>query len=124
MTDSSWPKGTGSQAAAPPPMAPWERPNPPHLNDTSAIVRKGTYPWQLETRLGCKSECEMPFNAENTFNRNSPTVGICGPYGAGGVVAVRTPYKSNGGRRPDGNGSVPNGGSTLAVGVAQIPPGK
>lgn len=102
----------------------WERPNPPRLNDTSAIVRKGTYPWQLETQVGCKSECEMPFNAENTFARNPPLMGVCGPYGAGGVIALRTPYRSRNGRRADGNGTVPGMGSSLAVAASTIPPGK
>lgn len=123
MVDSAWPKGTGSRAAAPPPMARWERPNPSRLNDTSAIVRKGTYPWQLNTTLGCKSECEMPFNAENTFARNPPQAGMCGPYGAGLVVAMRPPSPRRNGMSPDANRTVPRS-ANLETATNHIPPGK
>lgn len=102
----------------------WKRPDPPRLNDTSALVRKGTYPWQLNTTSGCKSLCEMPFNAENTFNKKAPTVGVCGPYGAGAVLAVRERMNGRSGRSPDGNATVPTRGSSLSVAVQEIGPRK
>ena len=51
----------------------WERPNPARLNDTEAIVRKGTYPWTYKAS-GSKmpNVLETPFTAENAFTFRSP----------------------------------------------------
>jgi len=124
MTDSSWPKGTGTAAGPAEPYPQWSRPDPPRLNDTSAIVRKGTYPYVYAHNQCDCSPCETPYVPENTFNRrNLPMMGACGPYGAGGVITIRTPYQSRNGRAPDGNGTVPRSSSSLAVAVAEIPKG-
>jgi hypothetical protein len=99
----------------------WERPDPARLNDTAALVRKGTYNYQLETRAGCKSDCEYPWNAENTFNKRMlPAAGVCGPYGAGSVIAVRTPKGGNGGGGADRNTRVPGNGNSLAGGIGEV----
>jgi hypothetical protein len=50
----------------------WARPNPDRLNDTEAIVRKGTYPYALRLRGGVGfAPIETPYLAENTFGKNS-----------------------------------------------------
>jgi len=122
MVDSSWPKGTGTQARAAPNPQTWSRPDPPRLNDTSALVRKGTHPYELLLR-GSKwtSPLETAWNAEHTFNgsnnRGVPEVAISPPYGGGSVFAVKTTTRSRGGRTADGNGSIPRSG-TLANAVA------
>jgi hypothetical protein len=105
----------------------WSRPDPSRLNDTGAIVRKGTYNWQLKVSGDCStSPCETPWNAENTFNvKELPMVGACGPYGAGAVVTMRQRYsnKRNGGRVADGNGTVPGNRGSLGAAVDHIPEG-
>jgi|SRR5215467_4496127 len=122
MTDSSWPKGTGTQAASPPAYPAWERPDPPRLNDTSALVRKGVHPYELMLR-GNKwtSPLETSWNPEHTFNgsnhRGLPDLAVSPSYGAGAVIAMREPHRSRNGRTADGNGSVPRSGS-LAVAVS------
>jgi hypothetical protein len=101
----------------------WGRPNPPRLNDTAAIVRKGTYPYTLKTDQYCgQMPCETPFVAENTFNRKSPDVCITPPQGAGMAVMARHRMNGNGGRggSPDRNTMVPGSGSSLAGGVAEV----
>jgi hypothetical protein len=100
----------------------WERPNPARLNDTSAIVRKGTYNYGLKTSAYCNNEpCETPFIPENTFNRKAlPMAEVCGPFGSGILVTSRTAYNQRNGRTPDGNGTVPGNRGTLSVGVEQI----
>ena len=99
----------------------WERPNPPHLNSTSAIVRKGTYPYTLKTGAGCMDSCDMPFVPENTFNRKGlPMMGACGPYGAGGVIVMRGAKAQNGGRTADGNGTVPGNRGSLSGGIEEV----
>lgn len=120
MTNSAWPKGTGSAASAPPAPAAWSRPDPPRLNDTSALVRKGVHPYELLLR-GNKwtSPLETGWNAEHTFNkRGVPEIAISPPYGAGGVVAIRPTGGGGNGRTADGNGTVPRTG-TLAGAVEE-----
>jgi len=99
----------------------WGRPNPSRLNDTSAIVRKGTYPYTLKTAAYCESmPCETPFIPENTFNKNAPDGCIAGPFGAGLAIGLR--HRKNGGRggAPDRDTRVPGAGNSLAGGVSQI----
>jgi len=100
----------------------WERPNPARLNDTSAIVRKGTYNYTLKTSAYCNQEpFETPWVPENAFNRKSlPMMEVAGPYGAGIAVTMRQPCNQRGGRTPDGNGTVPGNRGTLNVGVAEV----
>jgi hypothetical protein len=118
MTDSSWPKGTGTQANRPPTPSAWERPDPPRLNDTSALVRKGIHPYELLLR-GSKSTSplETAWNAEHTFDKRGVPEGvISAPYGCGAVVAIRPQSRGRNGRTVDGNGSIPRKG-TLADAV-------
>jgi hypothetical protein len=99
----------------------WERPNPARLNDTAAIVRKGTYPYALKTSSYCGSmPCETPFIPENTFSKRGPDGSVCGPYGAGIMVGLR--HRGNGGRggAPDRDIMVPGAGNSLAGGVTQV----
>ena len=128
MTDSSWPKGTGTASASPEPYPAWARPNPPRLNDTASISRKSIYDYQLKNSGDCStSPCETPYNPENAFNiRRLPMMGACGPYGAGAVITMRGRYINgrNGGRMADGNSTVPGNRSSLATAVAEIPKGK
>ena len=100
----------------------WGRPNPARLNDTAALVRKGTYPETLRTWTynGCMP-CETPFIPENTFNRGkAPDVCITPQYGAGMAVVARPgrPVQRNG--SPDRNTNVPGSTSSLGGGVAQV----
>jgi|SRR5215471_4071290 len=99
----------------------WGRPNPPRLSDTSALVRKGTYPETLKTRAYCgEAPCETPFTAENTFNKRAPSVCITPPYGAGVVIAVR--HRNGNGAQsgaPDRNTRVPGNSNSLAGGVTE-----
>ena len=100
----------------------WERPNPPHLNSTSAIVRKGTYPETLCTSAynNC-TPLETPYVPENAFNRKAlPMMAAAGPYGAGGVLVMRSGMKQNGGRTADGNSSVPGNRGSLSGGVDEV----
>lgn len=100
----------------------WGRPNPARLNDTAALVRKGTYPETLKTWAydGCKP-CETPFIAENVFNRGrAPEVCISAPYGAGMAVMARPPAPKQRNGSPDRNTSVPGNGNSLAGGVGQV----
>lgn len=52
----------------------WSRPNPSRLNDTEAIVRKGTYPW-VYVPSGTKVPDILTAQTapENTFNGRSGT---------------------------------------------------
>jgi hypothetical protein len=100
----------------------WGRPDPPRLNDTGALVRKGTYPYALKTDTYCgQMPCETPMIPENTFNKKSPSVCITPPYGAGMAVISRD-RNGNGGRggSPDRNTSVPGNGNSLAGGVTEV----
>jgi hypothetical protein len=99
----------------------WERPNPSRLNDTSAIVRKGTYPYALKTSAYCDSTpCETPFIPENTFNKKGPDVAVCGPYGAGLMVGMRRRGNGRRGGSPDRDVQVPGAGNSLAGGVSEV----
>ena len=100
----------------------WGRPNPPRLNDTSALVRKGTYPETLRTwqYQGCMP-CETPFVAENTFSRNkAPTLCITPPQGAGMAVIARPPAPKQRNGSPDRNTSVPGNSNSLVGGVSEV----
>jgi hypothetical protein len=125
MVNSAWPKGTGTAAGPADPYPRWERPDPPRLNDTSAIQRKGTYNYVYAHNQCDCSPCETPYVPENTFNTKSlPMMGACGPYGAGAVIAMRTRYANgsrNGGRVADGNSTVPGNRSSLATAIGEIP---
>jgi hypothetical protein len=98
-----------------PPEA-WSRPDPPRLNDTSALQRKGIHPYQLKLRgqetvasMGkWTSPLETAWNAERVFNGSSGEIAASPPQGCGAVVSIKAPTKRNGGRRADGNGSVPS----------------
>jgi hypothetical protein len=119
--------------------ASWERPNPPRLNDTAAIQRRGTHPYELvlrgeETIASAgrwTSPLETAWNPEHAFpptrpngGRQPPQIAASPPYGGGGVVAVHTPRRSEPGATPNGRGrgnpspdknrTVPgNGGGSL-----------
>ena len=100
----------------------WGRPNPPRLNDTAALVRKGTYPETLRTWTydGCPP-CETPMVAENTFNRSkAPAICITPPQGAGIAIVVRPPAPVQRNGSPDRNTSVPGSSNSLAGGVAEV----
>jgi hypothetical protein len=102
----------------------WGRPDPPRLNDTSALVRKGTHPYELLQRDNkWTSPLETAWNAEHTFNgRNNsgvPEVVISPPYGAGAVLAVKTSARGRNGRAVDGNSSIPRKG-VLAEAISCI----
>jgi len=100
----------------------WGRPDPSRLNDTAALVRKGTYPETLRTWVydGCKP-CETPMIAENTFNRGkAPDVCIGGQYGAGMGMVARPPAPKQRNGSPDRNVSVPGNESSLGGGVAEV----
>lgn len=114
----------------------WHRPNPARLNDTSALVRKGTHPYELmlrgqETVANSghwTSPLESCWNAEHAFpnGRQPPTVGASPPQGCGQVLSVHTPYSRKGQNRmsPDRNRTVPgNGGGSLREAInCCIPP--
>src|SRR5215467_8640650 len=103
-------------------MPNWERPNPSRLNDTAALVRKGTYPETLRTWAydGCKP-CETPMIAENAFGRErSPELCVSGQYGAGMAVVSRPSQIKQRNGSPDRNTSVPGNGNSLGGGVAQV----
>lgn len=54
----------------------WGRPNPPRLNDTDALVRKGTYPYTYLPRGGGGFPAhllELRYTAEVAFNGRSST---------------------------------------------------
>lgn len=53
----------------------WSRPNPSRLNDTAAIVRKGTYPYTYLPRGGGgfpSHVLELRYTAEVAFDHRSP----------------------------------------------------
>ena len=149
MADSSWPRGTGTAAGRAPAPARWERPNPARLNDTAAIQRKGTHPYEL---LLCGEETvasggrwtsplETAWNPEHAFggsglnakngNGNAPQVGMSPPQGCGAVVAIHTPQRSAPGATPNGvgrsspapdkNRTAPGNGNSLRAAVDCIP---
>lgn len=127
MVDSAWPKGTGTAASAPPAPAPWQRSDPPRLNDTAALVRKGIHPYELKMRGQetvatsgrWTSPLETPWNAEHTFDKRG-VMNMAGspPQGCGQVVSIKMPTMGRNGRSADGNGTVPRSGN-LATAVAE-----
>lgn len=127
MANSEWPRGTGTQAARPPTPATWERPDPPRLNDTSALVRKGIHPYELllrgqdtvATSGRWTSPLETAWNPEHTFDkRGVSTLAGSPPQGCGTVVSIKSPARNRNGRSVDGNGTVPRTGN-LAGAVAE-----
>ena len=123
-------------------MARWERPNPPRLNDTAAIQRKGVHPYEVLLRgeetiaAGGRwtSPLETAWNPEHAFNGRSnpaPQMGMSPPQGCGSVIAIHTPRSTppgatpNGAGRsspsPDKNRSVPGNGNSLRAAVDCIP---
>ena len=103
-------------------MKGWERPDPPRMNDTAALVRQGVRSTALKTRSYCGVEpFETPWIPENAFNKRSPRMEVAGPYGAGIAAAVRENCHTNGrGGAADRNTAVPGNGNSLAGGVAQV----
>jgi hypothetical protein len=112
----------------------WERPNPPRLNDTAAIQRRGVHPYELVLRgeetiaSGGRwtSPLETAWNPEHAFpnGRRPPQIAASPSYGAGQVLAIHTPRRSPPGATPNGlgrgspspdkNRTVPgNGGGSL-----------
>lgn len=86
----------------------------PRLNDTSAIQRRGTHPYELLLRgeetvspVGrWTSSLETAWNPEHAFpnGRRPPDVAASPSYGAGGVIAIHTPRRSAPGATPNGIG--------------------
>lgn len=102
-------------------MGDWERPNPARLNDTAALVRKGSYPETLETRSYCGVKpFETPWVPENAFNKKAPMMAVAGPYGGGVVVGVRVDCPPKRGGGADRNGVVPGNRGTLSVGIEAV----
>lgn len=114
------------------------------LNDTAALQRKGTHPYELllrgeETVASAgrwTSPLETAWNPEHAFNgRGNPAPGLAmsPPMGCGSVVAIHTPGSSppgatpNGAGRsspsPDKNRSVPGNGGSLKAAMDCIPKG-
>src|SRR5215475_14445114 len=93
----------------------WERPDPPRLNDTEALRRKGLHPYELVLRGEeivsssgrWTSPLETAWNPEHAFNGRSgrvPQVAVSPNYGAGGVIAIHTAKRSVPGATPNGVG--------------------
>ena len=101
-------------------MPNWSRPNPSRLNDTAAIVRKGTHDYTYLSR-GCPipNSLEDMCAAEFTF-KGGPDMGVSGPHGSG-IVAKMAHSKSNGrSPSPDKNRTVPGNGGSLAAAIACV----
>jgi len=126
----------------------WERPNPPRLNDTAALQRKGVHPYELLLRgeetvaSGGRwtSPLETAWNPEHAFGgsglnarggNGAPQIGASPPQGCGAVVAIHTPRRSAPGATPNGvgraspspdkNRTAPGNGNSLAAAVNCIP---
>src|SRR5215469_12836741 len=92
----------------------WERPNPPRLNDTAALQRRGVRPYEVLLRgeetiaSGGRwtSPLETAWNPEHAFPNGTrpPDVVASPPYGAGGVIAIHSPRRSAPGATPNGVG--------------------
>lgn len=115
-------------------MPRWERPNPPRLNDTAALVQKGTHPYELKLRgeetvatAGrWTSPLETAWNPEHAFNgrgNGPPKVASGPPLGCGSVLAIQTERNGRPSPSPDKNRTVPGNGGSLAAAVNCIPKG-
>jgi len=132
--------------------ASWARPNPPRLNDTAALVRQGTHPYELllrgeETIAAAgrwTSPLETAWNPEHAFAGQNGAVRGTGarqpadlaaspPQGCGQVMAIHTPKRTAPGATPNGlgraspspdkNRTVPGRNGSLRDAIATIPKG-
>lgn len=101
-------------------MPNWSRPNPSRLNDTSALVRKGTHQYTYKARGSHMTNSLEDMCAAEFAIKGGPDLGMSGQHGAGVVIKTPHEHTRNGSPSPDKNRTVPGNGGSLAAAIACV----